>query len=226
MAVLRFIHAGLIGLIVVTTLVISFFAYVLVYAVEPTTFSWHEVEVDHITNATGAEGVMGEEACDPIILAQAPIGLGSIADFATEAVIQINTYDYLNWDQAVPDALNTYFTPTAARVYNYLFERSRLLRTVQGSYYTVSATNIRPAMVTSTGTVDGQRTWTVQVPVTIRYQTGVTDAEGGQTAHAENEVFTLTILEQSPNRRNFRGVAINDITHDAVREVDDLDKLE
>lgn len=226
MAPLRLIHSILIASCMITATVIAFFTFVLVYTVEPSTFSWREVAIEHLANASGTEGLLGDEACEPIILAEAPIGLGSIADFATEAVIHINTYDYLNWDQAVPEALNTYFTPSAGRVYNRLFERSRLLRTVQNSYYTVSAINTRPAMVTHTATVDGRRTWTVQVPVTIRYQTGVTDADGGETAHAENEVFTLTILEQSPNRANFRGVAINDITHDAVRQIDDLDRLE
>lgn len=223
---LRFIHTILLLTSALTALACCFLAYVLVYSVDPTEFSWQLVSGERpITEVVSAD-VQGREACEPIILAQSPVAIESIADFATEAVIQANTYDYLNWDQAIPEAVNTYFTPLAGRYYFNLFKRSRLLTNVQNSYYTVSAINIRPAMVVNTSMVDGQRSWTVQVPVTLRYQTGVTNAQGGVTAHSQSEIFTVTVLEQRPNRRNFRGVAINDISNQTVRLVSDLDRLE
>lgn len=226
MLMLRLFHSMLLLTCVVAAAACCFLAYVLVYAVEPTEFSWRLVDGERPITEMASADVVSEYSCDPVILEQAPVALQSIADFATEAVIQANTYDYLNYDFAIPEATNTYFTPLAGRYYTALFERSRLLTTVQNSYYTVSAINIRPAMVIATGNTDGQRTWTVQVPVTLRYQTGVTNADGGDTAHSQNEVFTVTVLEQRPNRRNFRGVAINDISTETVRFVDDLDRLE
>lgn len=226
MAMMRVIHMTLLLTCAMTAAACCFLTYVLVYAVEPTEFSWRLVGGERSISDVERGELDSAYACDPVILAQAPIALQSIADFATEAVIQVNTYDYLHWDQTIPDALNTYFTPLAGRYYYTLFERSRLLTTVETSFYTVSAINIRPAMVIATNNLDGQRSWTVQVPVTLRYQTGVTDSDGGSTAHSQNEVFTVTVLEQRPNRRNFRGVAINDISTQTVRVVDDLDRLE
>ena len=198
----------------------------LVYSVDPAEFTWRLVDgerpIAEIANADDTS----TEACEPVILERPPVAIESIADFATEAVIEVNSYDYLNWDQRIPEAVNTYFTPLAGRYYFALFKSSRLQQTITSSFYTVSAINIRPAMVVSTSMLDGQRTWVVQVPVTLRYQTGVTDAQGGNTAHSQNEIFTVTVLEQRPNRRNYRGVAINDIHNRTVRLVSDLDRLE
>lgn len=223
---LRIIHFFLLSATFVAAAAALFLTAVLVYAAEPTTFTWRELQNGAtIANETSSNAVSAE-ACVPIILDKAPVGIASVADYATEAVIAINSYDYLNWDEAIPVALNRYFTPGAANQYYGQFRRSRLLGTIRSSYYTVSAINIRPAMVIATSDIDGLRTWTVQVPVTLRYQQGVTTRDGGETVHSQNEVFTVIVYEQRPNRRNFRGVAINDISNQTVRVADDLDRLE
>ena len=223
---LRFIHTVLLVTCAATAIACCFLAYVLVYSVDPTEFTWQLIDGERPITELASADISSADACEPVILERSPVAIESIADFATEAVIQVNTYDYLNWREEIPDALNTYFTPLAGRYYLALYERSRLQRTITNSFYTVSAINIRPAMVVNTRMVDGQRAWTVQVPVTLRYQTGVTNLEGGETAHSQNEIFTVTVLEQRPNRRNFRGVAINDISNRTVRQVNDLDRLE
>lgn len=89
----------------------------------------------------------------------------------------------------------------------------------------MTAITIRPAMVIETGFTNGVRSWTVQIPVMIRYQTGVTNAGGGTTAHTQNEVFTVVVIEQRPTQLNYRGVAINSITNRTVRVADELDRL-
>lgn len=223
MAALRVIHFLLLSATLVAAAAAMFLTLVLVYAAEPNTFDWHELAADAPITDTQAASTL---ACEPIMLEQAPIGIASVADYATEAVIAINSYDYLNWDEAIPAALNRYFTPGAANQYYGQFQRSRLLQTIRNSYYTVSALTIRPAMVVATNNLDGLRTWTVQVPVTLRYQQGVTTRDGGLTVHDQNEVFIVTVYEQRPNTLNFRGVAINDISNETVRVVDDLDRLE
>lgn len=223
MALLRVIHFLLLSVTLVATAAALFLTLVLVYAAEPNTFDWHELAGNApIADTQGASVLV----CEPIILDQAPIGIASVADYATEAVIAINSYDYLNWDEAIPASLNRYFTPGAANQYYGQFRRSRLLTTIRNSYYTVSALNIRPAMVVATNNLGELRTWTVQVPVTLRYQQGVTTQEGGETVHSQNEVFVVTVYEQRPNSMNYRGVAINDISNKTVRVVDDLDRLE
>lgn len=199
---------------------VLFLSAVLVYGVEPEEFLWQVGSAE-----AGVQGEAGS-ACVPIVLDQPQIAIKSIADFATEAVLTINSYDYLNWDQSIPEGLNTYFTPGAARAYFAQFSNSWLLYTVTSSYYTVSATTAKPAMVISSGVEGDVRNWQVQIPLTLRYQTGVTNAGGGTTVHEQTEVFTVTVLEQRPNAQNFRGVAINDITNQTVRAVDDLDRLQ
>lgn len=222
----RLAHAALRTCCIISALSVLVLTLVLVYATEPTHFTWRAIS-GHEAVGSAAEVLLdGEDACDPIILARAPIGLPSIADFATEAVLAINSYDYLGWDRDLPAALNTYFTPSAARSYFAQFSRSGLLRTVTSSYYTVSALSVRPAMVVASSQVEGVRSWTVQVPITVRYQTGVTNADGGATVQAQHEVFVVTVLEQRPDQQNFRGVAINDISTLRVPTLDELDRLE
>lgn len=226
----RLIHTALLVCCVLAALSALFLSAVLVYATEPTTFTWRviadEAASDGMVLSEVADPMsLGEPACEPIILARAPIAVQSIADFATEAVIAVNTYDYLNWDQALPKALNTFFTPVSARTYFGQFSRSGLLRTVTDSYYTVSALSSRPAMVVASAQTEGVRSWTVQVPITVRYQTGVTNADGGNTVQEQQEVFVVTVLEQRPSSVNFRGVAINDISNEGISNVDDLDRL-
>ena len=80
-------------------------------------------------------------------------------------------------------------------------------------------------MVVASSQIDDARSWTVQVPVTVRYQTGVTNADGGATVQQQSEVFIVTVLEQRPSLDNYRGVAINDIAATGVENVDDLDRL-
>lgn len=93
------------GIVAATTL---FLSAVLVYAVEPEEFTWR-------VSPTTGETARAQDACAPIVLDQPAVALRSISQFATEAVLSVNTYDYLDWDQAIPEALNTYFTAAAAR---------------------------------------------------------------------------------------------------------------
>ncbi len=212
MTSLRSLHIILMAAVAITTVVLLFLTFVLVFVTEPDRFVW-------------AHDGTGEEVCRPVVLETPAIGLVTVAEFARDAVIEINSYDFLNWDAEIPAALNAYFTPAAARNYLRGFERSRLLANVRESYFTVSAISTRPPMVVATYAVSGRRAWDVQIPVQIFYQTGAVTLAGGETQRTQHEVFTVTVVEQAPSRENFRGVAVDGITTTRVRVVDDLDRI-
>lgn len=200
----------------------------LAYATEPVEFTW-ATDTAPDSTASGflevADPSTLRAACEPIILDAPPISYRTVADFATEAVLAVNTFDYLDWDNQLPEALNRYFAPNASRLYLGQFERSALLRTIQSNYYTVSALSLRPGIVVSESDIPGRRQWTVQVPIRIYYQTGAVAVAGATTDETQDQVFTVTVIELPPTPRNYRGVGVESIANTRVREVDDLDRL-
>lgn len=207
-------------------LAILMMALALVYTTEPVAHTW---ATDGDGETVGGFAVAGEgelrAACTPISLEQPNISYRTVADFATEAVIAVNTFDYLDWDSQLPEALNRYFTPRAGRIYLAQFEDSSLLRSIQSNYYTVTALSLRPGVVVSEVDIPGQREWTVQVPIRIYYQTGVATLAGGQTDATQDQVFTVTVTEVPPTDQNFRGVGVRSIANTRLRQTDELDRL-
>lgn len=195
------------------------------YSTEPVIYRWAASASTGFAAATdGSEELT--EACEPITLDKPTINYHTIAEFATEAVIAVNTFDYLDWDSQLPDALTRYFTPQAGRIYLYEFQRSDLLTSIRGNYYTVSALSLRPALVVSETDLPGYREWTVQVPVRLYYQTGVATVDGGRTDATRDQVFTVTIVERPPTDNNFRGVGVRNIANTRIRKTDELDRLQ
>lgn len=198
----------------------------LAFSTEPVLYTW---ATDRDENSAGGFAVAGEgelrPACAPISLEQPMINYRTVAEFATEAVIAVNTFDYLDWDRQIPEALGRYFTPRAGRIYLYQFERSTLLDSIRDNYYTVSALSLRPALVVSEVDIPGEREWTVQVPVRLYYQTGVATLSGGRTDATQDQVFTVTITERPPTDQNYRGVGVRSIANTRIRQTDELDRL-
>lgn len=223
---MRYLYYLLLASCGASGLAILLFGLTLGYATAPVAFIWAAPEsgqVRSVADAAAADDLV--VACEPITLDRPPINYRTIAEFATEAVIAVNTLDYLEWDQQLPTALNRYFEPRAARLYLAQFERSSLLGSIRSNYYTVSALPLRPALVVSEVTIPGVREWTVQVPLRIYYQTGVATLTGGQTDAEQDQVFTVTIVELPPRADNYRGVGVRSIANTRIRQTDELDRL-
>lgn len=198
----------------------------LAFSTEPVVYTW-ATDRDEITVGGFAAAGEGDlrPVCAPISLDQPTISYRSVAEFATEAVLAVNTFDYLDWDRQIPEALGRYFTPRAGRIYIYQFERSTLLDSIRDNYYTVSALSLRPALVVSEVNIPGEREWTVQVPIRLYYQTGVATLSGGRTDATQDQVFTVTITERPPTDQNYRGVGVRSIANTRIRQTDELDRL-
>lgn len=198
----------------------------LAYSTEPVAHTW---ATDRQGETVGGFAVAGEgelvAACTPIHLERPSISYRTIADFATEAVIAVNSFDYLDWDRQLPEALNRYFTPRAGQIYLAQFGRSSLLNSIKNNYYTVTALSLRPGVVVSEIDIPGQREWTVQVPIRIYYQTGIATLTGGRTDATQDQVFTVTVVEVPPSDQNFRGVGVRSVANTRIRQTDELDRL-
>lgn len=198
----------------------------LVYSTEPVIYTWATDREEYSAQGFSVAGD-GElrPVCAPILLEQPTISYRTVADFATEAVIAVNSFDYLDWDKQLPEALQRYFTPRAGRIYLSQFEKSNLKRSIRANFYTVSALSLRPALVVREVDIPSERVWIVQVPVRLYYQTGVVSTEGGRTDAFRDQVFTVTVTERPPTEKNYRGVGVRSLANTRIRKTDELDRL-
>lgn len=187
-----------------------FLGWALVYGVEPVKYDW-------VTESTDADGNPIEGrfrvACEPHVLSQAIYSREALAKFAAEAVVDLNNYDYLNWDEKLADATENFLTPQMARVYMAAFKRGKLLDSIRRSYLTVETRLDGQPIVTVEHKTTTKQSWTVQVPVQVFYGTGARTVAGVKTDKnmTQSFVFTVELVAQPPGEKNFRGVAVTSI---------------
>lgn len=206
------------------TLSALFLNWVALYQQDPVEYTW----------ITSNEEGKQEVACPAVVLDRPIVSTKAITDFARDAVLSVNDFTYLSWDVALPDALDTYFTPYAGRFYLRDFTASRLLSQVQKNYYRSSAISTFPSVLVSEEDLGGRREWSVQVPVTINYSTGNIQIlnESGQreetaasrTRRSVHQIYTVRLIEQLPTHKNYRGVAVVDMTSVSVRGPQEFSK--
>jgi hypothetical protein len=194
-----------------------FMNWVTLYKQDPVEFSW-------VT--TGHSG-SSEVVCNAVVLDRPIVSTKAVTDFARDAVLSLNDFTYLSWDVALPEALDRYFTPYAAEIYFKDFSNSKLLAQVQKNYYRSSSISTYPSVLASEVDIAGRREWVVQVPVTINYSTGsvqLFDVSGkrretaaSRTRRSVYQVYTVRLIEQLPTHKNFRGVAVVDMSSVSVR---------
>lgn len=191
-------------------------ALFLFWGTRPVAYVW--------TARSGGELV---EACAPHLLDEPFYSNGALAQFGAEAVTELNNYDYLDWDERLPPLVERYFTAQAADQYLEQFEGSALLARVQRDYYTVQAQVARPPIVTAINPTGDRRSWQVQIPVQVFYLTGARTLEGLQPDDQQTQrlLFRVRVVEQSPNERNYRGVAIADLNAVPVSSFRALERL-
>jgi hypothetical protein len=151
--------------------------------------------------------------CEAQVLEQPAIRPSAITSFARDAVLNVNEFTYLSWDAVLPEALEAYFTPSAARIYMRGFENSSLLKTVKENYYESGSISTFPSVIISESSQDGRREWVVQVPTTTYYQTGGSRSDSRYRARVRvvHRLYTVRVVEQEPSPENFRGVAVVDM---------------
>jgi|JRYH01.1.fsa_nt_gb hypothetical protein len=196
--------------------------WALAYGVEPVDFRW-------IRSAQSIDGGTTEfaQVCEPHVLSKPLYSRQALATFAAEAVVDLNNFDYLNWDQVLAPATERYMTPQAARLYMNAFRQGRLRAGIQREYLSVSAQLSSPAIITSESRFGTTRSWQVQVPVEIFYGSGARTVQGVKTRRemTQNFVYSLRLVEQSPSRKNYRGVAISEITATPIASKTVLERM-
>lgn len=174
-----------------------------------------------------AAGGSIEAACVPSDLARPIYSMRGVANFAKEAVLELNDYDYLTWDTKLNRVTEQYLTESAAGAYLSQFENSNLLAQVRENYYSVAAQALREPIVSQTRDNGTYRSWEVQVPVRVYYQTGARTVDGPVTDQKRTQmlIYLVQVAEQPPNRSHQRGVAIYAISTQQLTSLENLNQL-
>lgn len=129
-------------------------------------------------------------------------------DFAVEAAVMTQTYDYVNWRRQLTDTSNRYYTPDFRNSFMLAFPESRTLATVLNNLFIVSSTSIpnKPAQLAAVGRkgATGAYYWDIQVPLTVSYVSG-------RKINPEVVRADVRVIRVEPSRLNPRGIAVDNI---------------
>lgn len=126
-----------------------------------------------------------------------------LLEWAQEAALAANSYDFANYRRALQGASN-YFTPRAWRQYQDALESSRNLEAVISAKLAVSATVTGAPVVLEQGVSNaGRYSWKVRVPLLLIY-------ESSRRRITQPVEITMIITRVSSLGRSI-GIAVNQI---------------
>ena len=106
----------------------------------------------------------------PLIPLNMPnVSQAALLEWVNTAVISVNTYDFVNYRDQLQKA-SEYFTPEGWEAYLESLKASRNLNAVVEKKLVVSAFAKKAPSVVRSGSLDGVFTWTIQIPITVVYQ--------------------------------------------------------
>lgn len=115
-----------------------------------------------------------------------------VADFATSAVMDIHTLDYMNWRKTLDTVTASRFTVEARDAAALALRDSGILPAVIQNRFVLRPVPSDLAVVESAGPVDGIWQWVVRVPTVLAY-TGVDSGTREASYRPENRIITVTV---------------------------------
>lgn len=114
-----------------------------------------------------------------------------VADFASTAVVDLHTIDYMNWRKTLDTVTADRFTVEARDAAATALRDSGILPAIIRNQFVLRPVLRDLATVQSSGLVGDTYQWTVSVPVVLAY-TGV-NASGKAEYRPENRTITVTV---------------------------------
>lgn len=123
-----------------------------------------------------------------------------LLQWATLAVTQVNTYNFVNWRKELQTASEN-FTPNGWKEYQDSLKKSRNLDTVIAKKLTVNAVATGAPVILDQGVVNGEYKWKVQLPILKTY-------ESTSSRITQPELITVLITRVS-TLETPKGIAID-----------------
>jgi intracellular multiplication protein IcmL len=132
-------------------------------------------------------------------LSQPNMSPATLLQWANSAAIAVNTYNFVNYRQALQEASEN-FTPDGWQAYLQQLQSSNNLVAVTEKKLIVSAVATGAPVILQEGVTDGVYTWRVQMPMLITYQSA-------SQVSPQSVVVTMLIVRVSP-LNSARGIGI------------------
>jgi intracellular multiplication protein IcmL len=146
-----------------------------------------------------------QAVCKAVKLDHATTHHAELAQFAMEAAIGLNSYDFLNYRRSLTQTAERYLTPRGRDQFLKAIDDNNIIDLVKRNYYVVTSFVSDPPQIRDKGTKADVLFWNIEVPITIWYASG-------QARIPENRVLTMTIVTVDPSPQNPKGIAIDNIT--------------
>lgn len=132
-----------------------------------------------------------------------------VRDFASSAVIDLHTLDYMNWRKTIDTVTSGRFTVEARAIAAEALRDSGILPAIIRNQFVLRPVPTDLPLITEAGVKDGTYQWTVQVPAVFAY-TGV-NATGKAEYRPENRRITVTISRTEITADHPEGLIVSSI---------------
>jgi intracellular multiplication protein IcmL len=144
-------------------------------------------------------------SCNATVLHEAAISQARLIDFASDAAVAINSYDYYNQATIIGSALRQYFTPSGQNSYVAEVNRTGSPIAFRENFVTQTAYRAGVPNIKEVGFLQGRRFWRVEVPI-VQFQQSNVDTK------RNNILLTMLIVALRPSEANPNGIGIDSIS--------------
>lgn len=160
---------------------------------------WARPVTNFIWREDGTEG-----ECNATVLAQPTISQSRIVDFASDAAVTINSYDYYNQATVIGSALRQYFTSTGRDSYVAEVNRTGSPLAFRRNFVEQTAYRIGVPNIKEEGYISGRQFWRIEVPL-VQYRKSNADTNESRS------LLTMLIVTVRPSPDNPNGIGIDSI---------------
>lgn len=132
----------------------------------------------------------------------------TLTEYAKDAVVNVNSYDYVNYRSRLEAATAKYFTGEGRRQYMASLDSSgNLDKVIKGRLILRSMAINTPQLEEQGRKPTGQRFWIVHVPTSIEFYSG-----GEQQPRSRQDFIAIVTVIQTPaSATNLKGIAVESI---------------
>ena len=168
-------------------------------------YVWHPVEASYYTTTI-------DYRANPVVALDMPNQSDSaIIDWASQAAVTVNTYNFLDWENQITQHARYYFSEDGWEQFYAAFQESENFKSaIEKRLRVTSVVNKRPTIL-SKGELNGRYTWKVDVPI---FETFESPGSKG----VEQLIVTLTIARISTGESK-QGIGIIDYRSASVGSI-------
>ena len=154
-----------------------------------------------------------EGECRATVLREPHISQARIVDFASDAAVTINSYDYYNQGTVIGSALRQYFTVSGRDSYISEVSRSGSPLAFRKNFVEQTAYKNGVPNIKEEGFIGRRHFWRVEVPLLQYRKSNVSAAPSGL-------LLTMLIVSVRPSAENPNGIGIDSIVATALLNYD------